>query len=99
MIQAISIDPTSVEALLLNGLTLLEVKKSQVAITHYQAAVRLAPQRFEAYKGKYTSAMQVRFSLASLAKISISETIIKIVPAVVIINGLIVTFRVAVVSG
>ena len=45
-----------------------------------------------------TSANQVQFLLASLAKIWISETIIKIVPAVVCINGLTVTFRVAVVS-
>ena len=49
--QANSIDPTSVESFLLKGLTLLEVKKTQEAILHYQSAVRLAPQRFEAYKG------------------------------------------------
>ena len=44
--------------------------------------------------------VQVGFSLALLAKISIksSETIIKIVPAVVCINGLTVIFQVAVVS-
>ena len=41
-----------------------------------------------------TSTMQVRFSLA---KKFISETIIKIVPAVVCINGLTVTFWVVVV--
>ena len=35
-----------------------------------------------------TSARQVPFSLATLAKISINETIIQIVPAVVCINGL-----------
>ena len=49
--QANSIDPTNVESLLLKGLTLLEVKKTQEAIFHYQSAVRLAPQRFESYKG------------------------------------------------
>ena len=50
-LQANTIDPTNVESLLLKGLTLLEVKKAQEAILHYQSAVRLAPQRFEAYKG------------------------------------------------
>ena len=44
------------------------------------------------------SATQVPFSLASLTKILISETIIKIVPAVVCINGLNVPLRVAVYS-
>ena len=45
-----------------------------------------------------TSATQVQFSLASLANILISDLIIKIVLAVVCINGLTVTFQVAVVS-
>ena len=45
-----------------------------------------------------TSATQVWFSLAALANISISETIIKLIPAVVCINGLTVTFGVVVVS-
>ena len=42
--------------------------------------------------------MQVRFELASLANLSISETVVKIVLAVVCINGLTGAFGVAVVS-
>ena len=46
-----------------------------------------------------TSAMQVRISLASLAKILISEKYPVVpAPAVVYINGLTVTFRVVLVS-
>lgn len=69
--RASSIDPTSVESLLLKGLTLLEVKKTQEAILHYQSAVRLAPQRFEAYKGLidcYLAAHRTRDALAWAGK-------------------------------
>lgn len=69
--KANSIDPTNVESLLLKGLTLLEVKKAQEAILHYQSAVRLAPQRFEAYKGLidcYLAAHRTREALAWAGK-------------------------------
>ncbi|KAA0185127.1 hypothetical protein HAZT_HAZT010961 [Hyalella azteca] len=48
--KACSIDPLSVEGLLLKGGLLLELKKMQEAALHYREAMQLAPHRFEPYK-------------------------------------------------
>ncbi|KAK6183743.1 hypothetical protein SNE40_002458 [Patella caerulea] len=50
-VKAYTFKPKLVEALLLKGSTLVELKKTQDAIVHYQEVVRLAPHRFEAYQG------------------------------------------------
>lgn len=42
------------EALLLKATALLELRKTHEAIMHFQAAMRWAPHRFEAYKGMFT---------------------------------------------
>ncbi|ESO97919.1 hypothetical protein LOTGIDRAFT_181978 [Lottia gigantea] len=50
-VKAFNFKPKLVEALLLKGSTLVELKKTQDAIFHFQEVVRLAPHRFEAYQG------------------------------------------------
>ncbi|KAG8226886.1 hypothetical protein J437_LFUL005645 [Ladona fulva] len=49
--KACLIDPRNVEALILKGLVLLEMKKWQEAGNHFREAVHLAPQRYEPHKG------------------------------------------------
>ncbi|XP_064461073.1 anaphase-promoting complex subunit 7-like [Ornithodoros turicata] len=49
--KACLIDPRHVEALLLKGSILLELKKVQEAITHFGEAYKIAPFRHEAHKG------------------------------------------------
>lgn len=44
-------DSFNIEAYLLKGSALLELKKSQDASLHFQEALRLAPHRYEAYLG------------------------------------------------
>lgn len=51
-LQALTLDATNVEALLMKATAFLELKKMQEAIQHFQAAIRQAPVRFEAYAGK-----------------------------------------------
>ncbi|XP_045172454.1 anaphase-promoting complex subunit 7-like [Mercenaria mercenaria] len=61
--KASNIDSANVEALLLKASALLELKKTHEAIMHFQAAMRWAPHRFEAYKGLtdcYVSSSRVR---------------------------------------
>ncbi len=40
------------EALLLKGTALLELKKITDSISHYREAMRLEPHRYEAHKGE-----------------------------------------------
>jgi len=47
--QALSLDSRNIEALLLKGCALMEVKKMSEAISHFREALRLAPYRYEAY--------------------------------------------------
>ena len=47
------LDSRCFEALLLKGASLLELKKDEEAILHYREALRLMPNRYEAYKGMY----------------------------------------------
>ena len=64
--QASSINSANVEALILKASALLELKKTHEAIMHFQAAIRWAPHRFEAYKGLtdcYVSAVRDREAL------------------------------------
>ncbi|XP_067683037.1 anaphase-promoting complex subunit 7-like [Haliotis asinina] len=49
--KAYQIDPRSIQALILKGTALLELKKIHDATLHFLEAVRLAPHRFEAYNG------------------------------------------------
>ena len=49
--QAYTVDPRSIQALLLKASSLLDLKKLHDAILHYLEAVRLAPHQFEAYSG------------------------------------------------
>lgn len=49
--KAYTIGNRNVEALLLKGSALLELKKIQDAASHFREAVTLAPYRFEAHKG------------------------------------------------
>ncbi|XP_013384483.1 anaphase-promoting complex subunit 7 [Lingula anatina] len=49
--KAYTLDNRCLEALLLKGQGLLELKKNQDAIMHYREALRLAPGRYEPYKG------------------------------------------------
>ena len=48
--QACSINPRSVEGLLLKGTLLLELKKLQEAVMHFREAMQIAPHRFEPHK-------------------------------------------------
>lgn len=50
--QANTIDPYNIEAFLLKGTALLELKKVDDATPHMKEALRLAPHRYEAYTGK-----------------------------------------------
>lgn len=50
-LQAYSLDNLSVQALVLKGSALLDMKKGPQAMQHFQEAVRMAPNRFEAYQG------------------------------------------------
>ncbi|KAH9513955.1 Anaphase promoting complex subunit 7 [Bulinus truncatus] len=49
--KAYSLDNLSVQALVLKGTALLDMKKGPQAMQHFQEAVRMAPNRFEAYQG------------------------------------------------
>ncbi|XP_041349110.1 anaphase-promoting complex subunit 7-like isoform X2 [Gigantopelta aegis] len=49
--KAYTVDPRSIQALLLKASSLLDLKKLHDATLHYLEAVRLAPHRFEAYSG------------------------------------------------
>lgn len=49
--KACSINPRSVEGLLLKGTLLLELKKLQEAVMHFREAMQIAPHRFEPHKG------------------------------------------------
>ncbi|CAL4082270.1 unnamed protein product [Meganyctiphanes norvegica] len=49
--KACSINPRSVEGLLLKGSLLLELKKLQEAVMHFREAMQIAPHRFEPHKG------------------------------------------------
>lgn len=49
--QALNIDPMNVEALMMKGSALLELKKIPEAVTHVREALRLSPNRYEAHKG------------------------------------------------
>lgn len=51
--QACSINPRSVEGLLLKGTLLLELKKLQEAVMHFREAMQIAPHRFEPHKVRY----------------------------------------------
>lgn len=48
--KACSINPRSVEGLLLKGSLLLELKKLQEAVMHFREAMQIAPHRFEPHK-------------------------------------------------
>lgn len=50
--QANTLDPYNIEAFLLKGTALLELKKVDDATPHMKEALRLAPHRYEAYTGK-----------------------------------------------
>lgn len=49
--KAYSLDNLSVQALILKGTALLDMKKVPQAMQHYQESVRMAPNRLEAYQG------------------------------------------------
>lgn len=49
--QANTLDPYNIEAFLLKGTALLELKKVDDATPHMKEALRLAPHRYEAYTG------------------------------------------------
>lgn len=69
--KASSFDSTNVEALLMKGQALLNIKKTGDSIMHMQAALRLAPLRFEAYKGLidcYTATHRFREALCWAGK-------------------------------
>uniref|UniRef100_A0A6A7G3T2 Anaphase-promoting complex subunit 7-like n=2 Tax=Hirondellea gigas TaxID=1518452 RepID=A0A6A7G3T2_9CRUS len=55
--KACSLDPFSVEGLLLKGTLLLELKKLQEAALHFKEAMQIAPSRFEPYQGLVDSYM------------------------------------------
>ncbi|XP_059144274.1 anaphase-promoting complex subunit 7-like [Physella acuta] len=65
--KAYSIDNLSVQALVLKGTALLDMKKGPQAMQHFQEAVRMAPNRFEAYQGLidcYVSNRKIKEALA-----------------------------------
>ncbi|XP_076107530.1 anaphase-promoting complex subunit 7-like [Mytilus galloprovincialis] len=69
--KASIIDPFNVEAYLLKGTALFELKKSQDASLHFQEALRHAPHRYEAYHGLiscYLSLHRTREALACAGK-------------------------------
>ena len=47
------LDNRCIEALLMKGAALLELKKNQEAIPHYRETLRLMPHRFEPHKGTF----------------------------------------------
>ncbi len=49
--QAYTIDSRCLEALLLKGTALLELKRHQEVLQHFREALRVAPHRYEAHKG------------------------------------------------
>lgn len=49
--KACTINPRNVEALLVKGNVLLEMKKLQEAVVHFREVLRIAPYRYEAHKG------------------------------------------------
>lgn len=49
--QAYLIDNRNLEALIVKGAGLMEMKRYQESIMHYREAVRMAPHRYEAHKG------------------------------------------------
>lgn len=51
MLQAFTLDNRSIEALLLKGSALLELKKITEAIMHFREALRINSYRYEAHKG------------------------------------------------
>ncbi|GFO35932.1 anaphase-promoting complex subunit 7 [Plakobranchus ocellatus] len=65
--KAYSLDNLSVQALVLKGSALLDMKKGPQAIQHFHEAVRMAPNRFEAYQGLigcYMSNKKIKEALA-----------------------------------
>lgn len=65
--KAYFLDNLSVQALVLKGSALLDMKKSPQAIQHFQEAVRMAPNRFEAYQGLIGCYMSMRKIKEALA--------------------------------
>jgi len=57
LLQALSLDSRSIEALLLKGSALVELKKTPEAVSHFREALRLAPYRYEAYNSTFSSQM------------------------------------------
>ena len=55
IVQALSLDSRSIEALSLKGLALMQVKKMPEAVSHFREALRLAPYRYEAYNSMLPS--------------------------------------------
>lgn len=51
VVQAISLNPSSIEAIILWGNILIEQKKYQEALHHFRKAALLKPHRYEPHKG------------------------------------------------
>ncbi|KAF2366018.1 Tetratricopeptide-like helical domain [Trinorchestia longiramus] len=68
--KACSIDPVSVDGLLLKGGLLLELKKTQEAVLHYREAMHLAPNRFEPYKGLVDCYLAMRRNMEAVSMAS-----------------------------
>lgn len=51
-LQACTLNPRHVEALLLKGCILLELRKLHEAIAHFGEVFKVAPFRHEAYRGE-----------------------------------------------
>uniref|UniRef100_A0A0B7A0N2 Anaphase-promoting complex subunit 7 n=1 Tax=Arion vulgaris TaxID=1028688 RepID=A0A0B7A0N2_9EUPU len=65
--KAFTLDSLSVQALVLKATALLDMKKAPQAIQHFQEAVRMAPNRYEAYQGLvecYLSSRKIKEALA-----------------------------------
>lgn len=69
--KANSLDPFNIEAYLLKGTSLLDLKQTQDSALHIQEAMRLAPHRFEAYLGMincYMASKRTRDALTCAGK-------------------------------
>ncbi|KAJ8311986.1 hypothetical protein KUTeg_009359 [Tegillarca granosa] len=69
--NANSLDPFNIEAYLLKGTSLLDLKQTQDSALHIQEAMRLAPHRFEAYLGMincYMASKRTRDALTCAGK-------------------------------
>lgn len=49
--KAYSLKPRNVEALILKGMALMDIKRVDDAVVHFREALRLSPKRFEAHHG------------------------------------------------